>query len=416
MANPKDENFFYSRGLLINIRLFMSFGHISIFIFLSLCACANINYSLDDFIDLFSRLKQQTPKEHSHSNIIVWNHWVKFDGSLGPDNFDISFNEKWTQYVKFDSSLGYVNFVKKYHETFPHACLTEAFEIDSPFLDYLLLSIISTPDRDFYSMDAACEPISVARMILTELKLLVEDFLFEPYDSQVQLLENAAVLDLFFQFFRKYSEKSNQPFSETIFHWTSIKDYLLTDSHNGAIDYNLLFVFPWPNGILRDTLPFYDEENSHDYLIFAANLHRLIRRKDFKLFQLDHHPYLVLLLAFILDNINDLGRSDFLEYNPRPFYTQLTDFFNRGANPVTLLETIKDKKLHIIDMAKEKLSKANLYSSQNFILPAFEKHFSEDPSKENQNILFQLKCLLIIKEFLIRKRLESCGSQLLLQN
>jgi hypothetical protein len=309
--------------------------------------------------------------------------------------------------IMFDDSQEYVNFLIKFYESDPIACLNEAFTIDDSLFAYLLFNIISTrgDKQSFLCLDD--NHCKRALEICNYIKSMIIDILFEPYDSLAKLQKNNSVIQLLIKFLQKYSKSSYYLplFSKDIERFQNTINYLLVNSPDGNIYYKFLFSLGlWPNGKIDFILTSNSDEFSKNGLTFFSYLHQIIRGKDFKIFECQDSD-LVLLLAFILDNIDDQGLSTFPEYDSDRYYSILTSFFIQPEGSYQkLLWRIKFKKKDLVTMAESIVGDLIKFVHKIFLLAAsIDAHFDKFPSQFNRNILFQLKCLCALEEYLYGK-------------
>jgi hypothetical protein len=318
--------------------------------------------------------------------------------------------------ITFDKSLYYIQFVIEYHKAEPEKCLREAFTINDLHFDDLFFKILSSQKAKEYYLARNSKPIFRASTIRLNIKTLVLNIVFEPYSSLKELQEKILLINLLIDFLKRYSDpsyftrrlRSNSKFElNTIELWQRLMYYLLDNSHQGEIDHNFLISFiPWPNGPKQLVFPRDSEDKFHSFgLIFFWYINYIIRGKDHRLFDFNH-PDLVFLIAFILDNIDDLGNSLFpyYDYDRWKLYCKLEEFFVREKDSFLLLENIVNKKKEIYTVAKAKVAIIGSPHCIFRLYDLFEEFFNKDPSGENRNILFQLKCVTHLEIFLYWKK------------
>jgi hypothetical protein len=355
-----------------------------IFFFSSCCTCSAIDekvFSLNAFLPLFEKLKQS-----SYS------------------------------YIELDDP--FVRYVREEYKTNPQECLAKAFEIENLSFTKLFFEIISYKNSSGFYLDLESDSYSLARYIQCGIKRTVRNILFEPFNSPEKLNENSLVIKHLSEFYKRYCDPSffikefrnlAEGYLKSIETWEYTMSYLLVNSPNGEIDFNLLFSFvPWPNGTKGVVFPMdNDKKLCRDWLVFSSYLHQIIQTKDLKIFEIND-PSLIFLLAFILANVNDKGKSMIKEFDCWQLYCKLKEFFELGSRPDNLFGAIKWKMTPIIRKAEAKVEE--YYSHPYcvyFLAASFEIYFNENPNDENRSILFLLKSLSLLEGFVNTRNVTS---------
>jgi hypothetical protein len=302
--------------------------------------------------------------------------------------------------IWFDKSSPYVNFLIDYYNRDRRAFFEEAFPIDDIFFNNLLFRVISNKKFDRHGLYLDGHRGLIAFNICWYIEITILNILFESYSSSRKFKENISLINILIKFLERYSQIPKQ-----IEKWKQVLKCCLDDSSNITIQYDLLYsLVLWQKNYKDLVIP----HVSHDKfvsncLLFYSNINQIINGKDFKIFEFNH-PNRILPIACILDNIDDSGNSLVLshhEHSFNSFYWKFDFFFLGEKKSDLLLEAIVKKKAQIVKVAEEKVGSETAQPNWVFHLTArFEKYFNINQSQDNQNILFQLKGLTIIEEFL----------------
>jgi hypothetical protein len=314
--------------------------------------------------------------------------------------------------VWFDNSMPYVKYIIDYYKKEPQALFEEAFPNENIYFNELLFAVISSRNFDIHGMNLNSDRTLLACQIRRDIEKTIISILFES-SSRMKFKKKISLINILIKFLEKYAQLSYfrdtydltpAEVSKRVEFWEYLIKGHLYDSLNGIIQYDLLFSFVfWPIDSENLVLPFSsDDEFVGNCLIFYSSIHQIIDNRDFKIFEFDHFNR-ILPIVFILDNIDDSGASLILPNTSsfESFHYKFDYFFCREKNLDLLVEKIIEKKHQIVEIAKGKVDSEMAQLNYIFHLTAsFEHYFNENKSQDNQNILFQLKCLTIIEEFM----------------
>jgi hypothetical protein len=235
----------------------------------------------------------------------------------------------------------------------------------------------------------------------------------------MKLNEKVSVVKLLIQFLTRYSHRRDhlQCMCKNIQKWNHVLDHFSRHSSNGIIDYSFFTSFDyWKSSYFIESLSG-KKKFEIDYLVFSSYLNQIIRGKDFKIFEVND-PKLKSLFISILRYSDNSGKCILPKLSS--FYKELIELCDeknfRSLRPHLI--DIKKENNQIILVAKSKVNWVDIGPCpfEMFSLAAsFEKHFNEFPGEENRNILFQLKCLARLEDFMIDQyALDTCVKRVLL--
>ena len=183
--------------------------------------------------------------------------------------------------------------------------------------------------------------------------------------------------------------------------------FILPISSDWVLDYNLFFsTFNWLIRAESTSFPEYIAPDPKFYLPFAVCLVHMIRKKDNSLYE-STHPNLPFLVGLILSKIDIVGVRLFTIYYPNGYVGILRKFFNPAKKFKSLVHVLNTKKDQFITLAKElgiSFSKISSFSQLMDLLP---NSFLEQQNEKNHNILWQLKGLVLLEEFLMHFEVNS---------
>ena len=318
-------------------------------------------------------------------------------------NFIKDPERKVTIFSKHDISF---KFLIDYYGTNPQECLSQVFKLRHIHFESLVFYIISTRYTSFHIPASLTqwEVIISTDMIRGLVKVLILNLFFKPYSSTKEMTKSFSIIEILIKFAQRYiglsilSKFIEETVSNDIKDWKFAMKFLPNVYLNGTIDYNQFISFlHWLLRTGRNYSLEFKALDSPYYFLFVILLNQIIRRKDLSLFE-NSYPDLPFLFALILSEINDRGECNVpvATYTNKTYHRCLQGFFGankrRNSIPVVL-----NKKMDIIPVARSKLGLGVRYSFPALV-EAFGKQFPEPRSKENHNILWQLKGILLVEK------------------
>ena len=232
------------------------------------------------------------------------NDWGKF--SLIEEYYKLTgeYKNPPSKTLKIDIT-DYVRSLNHYYKSDPISCLDEAFWMRDFASDEFFFEVITSEpfyvQKTFYFLYLPQKRVlgfEKARKNCENIKKAVYSCLYKPWKSNDDMEVKFSVINLLIRFIERYQnsiislrsdEKYMKELSREIIRWKSVMNYILSHSSNGAINYNYFFsTFYKFVGAGVVVFPKYNEGNSKYYLLLATSLHHIIRKKDTKIFEIDH--------------------------------------------------------------------------------------------------------------------------------
>jgi hypothetical protein len=326
-------------------------------------------------------------------------------------------HQKSSNNLLLNKTSPYIQFLINSHKNNAHSVFSEVLDIEDILLTQLFFEVISYRDKNIFCVSLDGHPTLIACRIRRCIERTILNILFETCGSNMKFKENISLINILIEFLQRYSQVSYFSQETNVDPVEAFKsaskevenlEYVIKchfdESSNIVINYDFLSsLISWSKDYKKPMLPCCtDKQFASNCLLYYSYIHRIIDSKDFKFFEFEHHNR-ILPSIFILDNIDDSGTSliDPEDSFFDSFYWDFEDFFCREKNLVISLEKIIERKCRIIAKAEGRVGSEADGSNWIFNLTdRFEKCINDNQSQYDQNILFQLKCLTIIEEFM----------------